>query len=165
MTQDTERRVFKYEIPARRIRGILWVLAALGLMFAFVASQSGSVDFWVLAVLSVLAGLGVIWWSFRKSGDPKQVILRADLLVIPRASVNGGFISVRYSDIWSVTMRDVASDRMLVLSTRLGESRLLASAFANIGEFSQFSSVVLANWEANKRSRATNETRAPETGR
>jgi hypothetical protein len=137
-------------------------LVALGVTFVFVASQSGSFVFWAMAVFCGLAVLGVIWWSFRRSGDPKQVILRPDLLMIPKASVSGGFITVRYSDIWSVTMRDVASQRMLVIHTRLGESRLLASAFANIGEFSRFYSEVLVNWEASKRSLAPRETRAPQ---
>jgi hypothetical protein len=154
---------------------MLWGLAALALMFALVASSNRGfgrrlvrlgaeqVSFvsWAMVVLCALVGLAVIWFSFRTRAGPKEVILRTDLVVIPKASINGGFITVRYSDIWDVATRDVAGEKMLVIATSFGESRLLSSAFANFGEFSEFSSKVLTNWATNKRVQVMRETPAP----
>ena len=154
---------------------MLWALVLAGLMFAFVASSNRGygrrflrlsaelVSFvsWGMVAFCVLAAFGVVWLSFRRKADPKEVILRPDLLVIPKASINGGFFAVHYSDISSIATRDVASEKMLVITSRLGESRLLSSAFSSFEEFSRFSSEALAHWAAAKRLQVTCETRVP----
>jgi hypothetical protein len=98
----------------------------------------------------------------RRREDPTVVELSPEGIVVPQASINGGFVAVPYTDIWRISVRDVASQKMIVIDMRLGESRLMSSAFASFAEFSRFSALLTATWQANKAVRSTRETRAPD---
>jgi hypothetical protein len=113
----------------------------------------------VLAVLSTAACLYTLMVArvlSRQRKESQFVELTRDGIVVP-GSGSVGTLTAAYSDILNLSLRNVASQQLIVITTRNGESRLLSSGFKTLGDFSQFFSSLQVAWLANKSLERTRE--------
>jgi hypothetical protein len=155
---------FSYAISS--VATIRMALAAGLVAAAFIFAAASGRDFTImggfpisagfvklLAALSTAACLYTLVAARALSRQRKEfqfVELTRDGIIIPGSGSNAGSLTSAYSDILNLSLRNVANQQLLVITTRHGESRLLSSGFKTLGDFSQFSSSLQVAWLANK---------------
>ena len=102
--------------------------------------------FMTAVCLYVLVAARRLW----RRKDLQFVELTQTGIVVPRAGFNGGVLAAPYADILNVSQMEIAGSTLLVITTRVGESRLISSDFKSLGDFTQFYSSLQAARLANK---------------
>lgn len=92
---------------------------------------------WVLAGLSVLLTLFVIWFSIRgqKIGT---IELGTEAAIVPKASLFMPLISLPYASIKQVKLVNVNRQHMAIISSSIGEARLYSTWFPTLEDFKTF---------------------------
>jgi uncharacterized integral membrane protein len=102
--------------------------------------------FMTAVCIYVLVGARRLW----RRKNLQFVELTQTGIVVPRAGLNGGVLAVPYADILNVSQIEIAGRTLLVITSRVGESRLISSDFKSFGDFTQFYSSLQAARLANK---------------
>jgi len=146
---------FKYRLPT--ISAVLMVLAALattaGLAYIAYTNPDSRITrlltralspeappffFWGLTVLSLLASMAVLWFAIRTQGGIRYVELGPTSTLVPKASISMSPITIPYGAITKIQVTNIPGQQMAVISSTVGESRLLSKSFATSGEFTAF---------------------------
>jgi hypothetical protein len=94
--------------------------------------------FWALTILCFLASLFALRVAIRAPGSISHVELGPTGALVPQASVSMKPITIPYSSIRNIQVKDIQGQQMAVISSSVGESRLLAKFFATPSDFTAF---------------------------
>jgi hypothetical protein len=150
MMQDT----FQYRIsPTRHAIGLA-LCATLSITVAYFASVNevglngfksasfsaaqASQIFWGVAVLFLIGAICCIIMLRRSLEGPMSLLLGAEELSAPRASLKGEMLNTPYSAIKQVTLHSVQNQQMVVVESSVGQSRVSSLGFVNDQEFESF---------------------------
>ncbi|MDQ8023121.1 MAG: hypothetical protein REI94_14890 [Moraxellaceae bacterium] len=94
---------------------------------------------WALCGLTVFLAVLCTVFAVRRLRGPSFVQLAGEHVEIPKASILGGWLSVPYEDVTGVEIRPAPNnDKMIVVNTKAGQSRLMLSAFDGSTQFLAF---------------------------
>lgn len=94
--------------------------------------------FWGLAALSSIATVFAIRVAFSSSNSINYVELGPKGAFVPSASISMSPINIPYSSIRQIKVMSVQNQQMAVISSSIGEARLLSKCFATPGDFTAF---------------------------
>jgi hypothetical protein len=146
---------FKYKFTASS--AILMVLAAFAvtasifyiayanpdsrltrLLSVFFSSEALPKFYWGLAALSFVASLYVLRFAFSVSNAINHVELGPNGAIVPSASISMSPISIPYSAIRKIQVVNVQNHQLAVISSSIGEARLISKFFATPSDFTAF---------------------------
>lgn len=150
---------FKYKLPA--ISAVLMVLAAFAvtaglgyiaytnpdsritrLLARVLSPEAPPFFFWGLTVLSLLASAIVLRVAIRSQSGVSYVELGLTSALVPKASLSMSPITIPYSAIRQIKVINIQGQQMAVISSSVGESRLLSKSFTAPSEFTAFLQVL-----------------------
>jgi hypothetical protein len=134
---------------------VLLVVFCLGLMatFAWLAQSpralriyglitlppaQAAVFFWVFCGACLLPTILAFRFAAAAFGPPRMIELNETEAILPKAAVSMKLISQPYHAIRKVQIRVVGKQRMAIIESAVGESRLMSSGFANERQFEAF---------------------------
>lgn len=94
--------------------------------------------YWVLTALSSFASLIVLWLAIRSQSVACYLEVGPTSALVPNASLPIASITIPYRLISKIRVTDVQGQQIAILSSSVGESRLLSTSFAAPGEFTAF---------------------------
>ena len=104
--------------------------------------------FWVLALLSLFPACLAVWFAVRNHSGPGFVELGPASALVRKASLSASLLDVPYSAIEQVRTVKVSGQQMIVITSAVGEARLMSTAFATPVEFAAFKLELLARTAA-----------------
>ncbi|MFC3686651.1 hypothetical protein [Hydrogenophaga luteola] len=94
--------------------------------------------FWALTALCFIAALFTLHVAFRASRSISHVELGPNGALVPLASISMKPITIPYGSIRNIQVKDIQGQQLAVISSTVGESRLLAKFFATPSDFTAF---------------------------
>jgi hypothetical protein len=94
--------------------------------------------FWALTILCFMAALFTLRFAIRAPGSISHVELGPNGALVPLASVSMKPITIPYGSIRDIQVKDIQGQQMAVISSTVGESRLLAKFFTTPSDFTAF---------------------------
>lgn len=154
MTTSKAQR-FKYQLPA--ISAVLMVLAALAattgigyiayakpdsritrLLAKILSPEALPFIFWGFTALCLFASVIAIRFAIRTQSGVSYVELNTKGALVPKASLSMSPITIPYGAITQVRVTNIQGQQMAIISSSVGESRLLSKSFATPSEFTSF---------------------------
>ena len=150
---------FKYKLPA--MSAALMVLAAFAatagigyiaytkpdsritrLLARILSPEALQFVFWGLAAFGLFATVMVIRFAIRTQSGVSYVELGAIDVLVPKASISMSPVAIPYDAITQVQVINIQGQQMAIISSSVGESRLLSKSFATPSEFTSFLQVL-----------------------
>lgn len=146
---------FKYKLPA--MSAVLMVLAALTatvgigyiaytkpdsritrLLARIFSPETLQFVFWGLTAFGLFATVMVLRFAIRTQSGVSFVELGSIGALVPKASISMSPITIPYGAITQVQVMNIQGQQMAIISSSVGESRLLSKSFATPSEFTSF---------------------------
>jgi hypothetical protein len=94
--------------------------------------------FWGLTAFGLFATVIVLRFAIRTQSAVSFVELGSIGALVPRASISMSPITIPYNSITQVQVTNIQGQQMAIISSSVGESRLLSKSFATQSEFTSF---------------------------
>ncbi|MES2295922.1 MAG: hypothetical protein V4582_02720 [Pseudomonadota bacterium] len=112
--------------------------------FLTLPPRQASIFYWTIATLCGLSTIMSIRLALQSSKQSGFVEFREQTVSLPRASLSQQMIDVPYGHIGSLRIvENPGSERMLMVTTSLGNCSLLSLGFASQSEFDRFCKTLL----------------------
>lgn len=150
---------FHYQLPVRSAIQMVLVTIALTAGMTHIASarpdsrlmrrlsrllspEAISALFWGFAVFGIIASILVIWLAIRSQTGVRYVELGPSEILVPKASMSMKHIRIPYLAITHLQIVNYHGQRMVVIHSKVGESRLSEKSFATPKAFESFLQVL-----------------------
>ena len=100
--------------------------------------EAPTMIFWALTVLSLAATLFTLSVAFKSLNSVNYVELRPNDAFVPSASISMSPIAIPYRSIRQIQIVNIQNQQMAVISSSVGEARLLSKFFTTAGDFTAF---------------------------
>ncbi len=152
---------FNYNISKTQLIISVIIVSALPFLLASVATSNqkglrlfhivtlspndATLFYWGMAILCAFAAFATMFMVFTSLRHPKQVELYATHANLPKASMFGGQLNIPYESITNISQKRLsATQEMVVITSTVGESRLVASQFKGFLGYQDFLSALSA---------------------
>ncbi len=152
---------FNYKISKTQLIILVIIVSALPLLLAYIATDNqkglrlfrivtlspndATLFYWCIAILCALVALATFFLVFTSLRHPKQVELYATHANLPKASMFGGQLNIPYESITNISRKKLSeTQEMVVITSAVGESRLVASQFKGFLGYQDFLSALSA---------------------
>lgn len=108
------------------------------LLSRLLSPEAPSMVFWGLTALSFFASIFVTHAAFSSFNSINHVELGPSGALVPSASISMSPIMIPYRSIRGIQVMNVHNHQMAVISSSVGESRLLSKFFASPSDFTAF---------------------------
>jgi hypothetical protein len=149
---NTQSREFRYEHPTSSLVLMIVVAWVIPLLCAKLASGNSlgrsllgglihlsPTVLWGFSGISAIAACGATITAINNMRAQKFVSLSQSFTVVPRASLLGGQLTIPYEKISKIEQRIAPNNqKMIVINSSLGQSRLLSSGFDAYLDFNTF---------------------------
>lgn len=154
MTTSNVQR-FKYKLPASS--AVLMVLAALAatagigyiaymkpdsritrLLARMLSPEALQFVLWGGAAFALIATVIVLRFAIRTQNGLSYLELGSTGALVPKASLSMPPITIPYGAITQIQVTNIQGQQMAIISSAVGESRLLSKSFSTPNEFTSF---------------------------
>jgi hypothetical protein len=104
----------------------------------FLSPNAPVLFFWIVFLICLLATIFALVFAVKSFNTLKFVELGPSFVVLPSASVTMSPISIPYSTISQVQVVNIQNQQIAVISSTIGEARLLSKFFATSDSFEAF---------------------------
>jgi hypothetical protein len=108
------------------------------LLSGVLSPEAPPMIFWALTGLSFVATLFTLVVAFKSFNSVNYIELRPNDAFVPSASISMSPIAIPYRSIRQIKIVNVQSYQMAVISSSVGEARLLSKFFTTAGDFTAF---------------------------
>lgn len=152
---------FNYNVSTTQLIATVTTASALPFLFTYIAANNhkglrlfhlvtlspndATLLYWSTGIVCTFAALITIFMVFTNLRHPKQVELYTTHANLPKASMFGGQLIVPYESITNIARKKIsATQEMVVITSSVGESRLIASQFKDLSSYQDFLSALSA---------------------
>jgi hypothetical protein len=108
------------------------------LLSRLLSPEAPFIVFWGLTALSLFASIFATRAAFSSSNSINHIELGPSSALLPSASITMSPITIPYRFIRQIRVMNIQNHQMAVISSSVGESRLLSKFFASPGDFTAF---------------------------